>query len=77
MENCLSIDNKSLNYNNEPVVYCKHCLSLKIMILDNDMDYCDNCGCTDTDTTDITSWEEMYKKKYGEYLIKNNKYGRE
>lgn len=70
MKNCLSIDNKSLNYNNEPVVYCKHCLSLKIMILDDNIDYCDDCGCTDTETTDITSWENMYKAKYGEFLIK-------
>ena len=52
------------DYNTEPVVYCKNCLSLKIMVLDN-MDYCDECGCTDTDSTDIESWREMYKKKYG------------
>lgn len=52
------------DYNAEPVVYCKNCLSLRIMTLDN-MDYCDECGCTDLDTTDIASWEKMYEKKYG------------
>lgn len=52
------------DYNAEPVVYCKNCLSLRIMTLDN-MDYCDECGCTDLDTTDIVSWEKMYEKKYG------------
>lgn len=52
------------DYNAEPVVYCKNCLSLKIMVLDN-IDYCDKCGCTDLGTTDIASWEKMYEKKYG------------
>lgn len=51
-------------YDAVPVVYCKNCLSLKTMIL-NDIDYCDECGCTDTDSTDIESWREMYKEKYG------------
>lgn len=48
-----------------PVVYCKNCLSLKVMVLNDKVDYCDECGCTDTDSTDIESWREMYKKKYG------------
>lgn len=52
-------------YNKIPVVYCKNCLSLKIRILSDNVDYCDKCGCTDTDSTDIESWREMYKKKYG------------
>lgn len=50
-------------YNSEPVYYCKHCLSLKIMAFD-DNDYCDICGSTDIDTTDIESWEKMYENKY-------------
>lgn len=59
------------DYNAIPVVYCKNCLSLKVMMLDDKVDYCDDCGCTDTDSTDIESWEEMYKKKYGKtYLNK-------
>lgn len=53
------------DYNAEPVVYCKNCLSLKIMIYDEDTSYCDECGCTDLGTTDIASWEMMYEKKYG------------
>lgn len=52
------------DYNSEPVVYCKNCLSLKIMVLD-DIDYCDDCGCTNLDSTDIESWNKMYEKKYG------------
>ena len=53
------------DYNAIPVVYCKNCLSLKIMVLNDKVDYCDECGCTDTDSTDIESWREMYEKKYG------------
>lgn len=56
-------------YNKIPVVYCKNCLSLKVMILDESTDYCDKCGCTETESTDIDSWEEMYKNKYGKSLI--------
>lgn len=55
----------SEDYNAEPVVYCKNCLSLKIMVLDENTDYCDECGNTDLGTTDIASWEKMYEKKYG------------
>ena len=53
------------DYNAESVIYCKHCLSLKIMVLDDNVDYCDICGCTDTASTDIASWEKMYEEKYG------------
>lgn len=63
-------------YDNVPVVYCKNCLSLKIMVLDDSVDYCDDCGCTEMESTDIASWEEMYKKKYGKPLIQH-KNGRE
>lgn len=52
-------------YDVVPVVYCKNCLSLKVMVLNDKVDYCDECGCTDTDSTNIESWREMYKKKYG------------
>lgn len=59
------------DYNSIPVIYCKNCLSLKIMILDDSIDYCDECGCTDTNSTDIASWEEMYKNKYGKPFNKH------
>ena len=53
------------DYNSEPVTYCKQCLSLKIRILDEDIDYCDDCSCTDTAQTDIHTWEKMWEAKYG------------
>ena len=36
-------------YNEEPVLYCKHCLSLKVRFVPRmkDSDYCDECGSTD------------------------------
>lgn len=52
------------DYNSEPVHYCKKCLSLKIMAFDNS-DYCDICGNTDIETTDIESWKKIYKDTYG------------
>lgn len=52
-------------YNEIPVVYCKNCLSLKIIVLDDTVEYCDKCGCTDMASTDIDTWEKMYKEKYG------------
>lgn len=56
-------------YNKEPVHYCKHCLSLKIRVLGEDTDFCDNCGSTDTEITDITSWEIMYENQYGKKFL--------
>ena len=52
-------------YNAIPVVYCKNCLSLKIMVLNDKVDYCDECGSTETEQTDIQSWLKMYKNRYG------------
>lgn len=51
-------------YNKEPVYYCSQCLSLKIKTLGN-TDYCDDCGCTQTKTTDIFTWRSMYKERFG------------
>lgn len=53
-------------YNNEPVYYCKGCLSLNIEAWEGGS-LCKNCGRTDVGTTDIFTWREMWKEKYGEY----------
>lgn len=54
-------------YNNEPVYYCKHCLSLKIrnVPMIEDSDYCDECGSTNIGQCSIEEWEKMYKERYG------------
>lgn len=61
-------------YNNVPVLYCKHCLSLKIRTILPDIinsDYCDECGSTDIGETSIEEWEKLYKEKFGhKYLDK-------
>lgn len=59
-------------YNKEPVHYCTHCLSLRILKV-NDFDYCDNCGSTDIDKCTIEEWENKYIKHYGHKFIKNGK----
>ena len=63
IENILSPSNEE--YNEEPVFYCTHCLSLRVKALDSYVDYCDNCGSTDIETTDIFTWREMYRKRFG------------
>lgn len=60
-------------FNQEPVFYCKHCLSLKIKSVPSmkDLDYCDECGATAIAQTNIRTWEQMYKDKHGfNYLDK-------
>lgn len=56
-------------YNSIPVVYCKQCLSLRIRTLEDSMDYCDDCGSTDIEDTDIETWEKMYQSRYGKPYV--------
>lgn len=62
---------KQDDYNDEPVFYCKHCLSLLII---NDsqlpgLEYCKDCGSTNIESTHVLKWEEMYKQRYGFKLL--------
>lgn len=45
----LNTENQPNDYNEVPVLYCKHCLSLNIRNIPRmeDSDYCDECGSTD------------------------------
>lgn len=77
------LDNRQLEdkeeYNNIPVYYCRSCLSLKIKSLDleTSLDYCEDCGSTEIEETNIEEWERLYQQKYGiKYLNKGVKYGR-
>lgn len=71
----------SKGYNDEPVFYCKSCLSLKIKTVASglDLDYCDECGCTDIEEASIEEWQALYRERYGfDYLTKElNNNGRE
>lgn len=60
-------------YNDEPVFYCRRCLSLNIrqFPLNVDQGYCDDCGTVDVGSTSIEEWNKMYEEKYGHpYIVK-------
>ena len=62
-------------FNQEPVHYCKQCLSIKIMRVAgmDDAAYCDDCGSTDIGETSIEEWRRLFREKHGfDYL--ENKY---
>ena len=58
------------DYNNEPVHYCKQCLSLKIKIVGG-FDFCDDCGSTSVDTAHIDDWDKLYQERYGETFLES------
>lgn len=66
-------------YNDEPVCYCKDCLSLRIKQVATglNLEYCDKCGSTSLAEAHIYEWEDLYKARYGfNYLneeLKSNK----
>lgn len=64
IKNIEEIKQELSEYNKEPVVYCKHCLSLNIRVLEGSSDFCDTCGSTETNSTDIFTWRELYKNRY-------------
>lgn len=53
----------SSDYNNEPVIYCKNCLSLNIQE-DEGISFCD-CGCTENREAHIEDWERLFHEEYG------------
>lgn len=56
------------DYNDEPVYYCKNCLSLKIKIVGG-YDFCDDCGSTNITTSHIDDWDKKYQERYGESFL--------
>lgn len=59
-------------YNNEPVYYCKNCLSLKVktVLVDSGLDFCEECGSTDIEQAHIEEWRKLHKDRYGfDYLL--------
>lgn len=55
-------------YNDIPVTYCKHCLSLAVTT-SGDIEFCEKCGSTSTEEASIEKWEELYQLKYGHKYI--------
>ena len=65
MEEAVEKKNK---YNDIPVLYCTDCLSLRVLGV-GEVNYCEKCGSTNVESTDIFSWEKMYAARYaGSYL---------
>lgn len=71
----LNTEQHQYDYNEEPVFYCKSCLSLKIRFIKSmqDSEYCDECGSTDIGQCSIEEWQKLYKERYGHsYLEEYN-----
>lgn len=61
---------KAEKYDDEPVVFCARCYSLKVIHDDfTDSDYCMDCGSTETAETDIHTWERLYSNRYGHSFV--------
>lgn len=64
------------SYDDEPVYYCRRCLSLKIcqMPMVEDQSYCEDCGNVSVAMSSFEEWDELYYEKYGHhYLEKEEK----
>ena len=57
-------DNKTIDYNDEPVHYCKYCLSLDNPDVVGDIEYCKYCGSTEFEQDSIEHWEKKFEDKY-------------
>ena len=64
-------ENNSSQYEEEPVFYCEHCLSLHVMVTKYGTEYCAECGSTDIVNSDLETWKHKYMLKYGKALIKD------
>lgn len=54
-------------YNDVPVKWCKHCLSLKVEEITKEgksIDHCGNCGTDHIVTGHIQEWKELHKNRY-------------
>lgn len=63
------------SYDEDPVYYCKRCLSLSIRSMPyiQNQDYCGDCGATDVGVTDIETWKQYYRERYGHDYLEEEK----
>ena len=68
--------------NNEPITYCKTCLSIHIKTVEfpdteagenRNVHYCVPCGNTELTEAHIEEWEDLYEEKYGERFLTKSK----
>lgn len=79
----LQIMTEQNGYNDEPITYCKTCLSISIKTTtvkevgtdkeDREVDYCIPCGNTDLGKAHVSEWEELYEEKYDEIFLSSLK----
>lgn len=70
----MTVEKVHQDYDDEPVVYCSRCYSLKIRYEEAiDSDCCMECGCSDILSTSIENWERLYEKRYGKKYTEKNK----
>lgn len=55
-------------YNDEPVYYCKHCLSLAIKAMEIG-DYCADCGSMRIGIASLREYDKLYEAKYGKKVF--------
>lgn len=57
-------------YNNEPIHYCKDCLSLNIRELSaSKLFVCGECGNASIEESSVNEWIELYTKEYGKPFL--------
>jgi hypothetical protein len=63
------------SYDDEPVYYCRRCLSLRIgqVPMVTDKSYCEDCGTIDIAITSFEQWDEMYVERYGHHFMETRK----
>lgn len=59
-------DNK---YNEDPVYYCEHCLSLHIIEEPEGICYCKKCGSTQINTASLNEYDALHLNKFGTKLF--------
>lgn len=67
---------KQIDYNEEPVHYCKRCLYLGNPATVAGIEYCPECGSTEFEDDPIEVWEAKFEQKYqqGKFLKLNEKW---
>ena len=70
------MNTQTSNYNDEPVHYCKYCLSLDNPEMLDGTEYCKYCGSTEFVDSHIDEWEKQFEQKYkqGKFLKLNKKW---
>lgn len=63
------------SYDDEPVYYCRRCLSLKIcqLPMSETLSYCEECGTTDIAESSFEEWDMLYLERYGHHYLEKEK----